>query len=120
MGDRVARDVAHSKKILNQQHAQNWIAEFKTEHKKDISDLVNRDSEVSASWLQSMIDKSKEVGDLQGIQKYLEDSSRTFNLTRSEKSTLFAKVQAKMESVREHELMAKFMTFLKDHGDDLF
>lgn len=120
MGGRVARDIKVNQQYLNQESAKKWVNQFESEHKKDIHDLVTKDSEVSAHWLHTLIDKSKEPGDLNEVLRYLHDGSKTLNLTRSEKSRLFVKATSKIESIKEHELMAKFMSFLKEHGDDLF
>ena len=94
--------------------------DFVSEHDHDLHDLITTDKGVSASWIRELIDNSKTPEQLSKVMQYLKDDARAYNLTSSMRKGLRASTTEKIQAIKDQELIHKFATFLREHGDDLF
>lgn len=120
MGSVVKADTAAGNEYLRKQAWEAHKKAFDSELAKDIHDLASSDSGVSPSWIEKLIDSTKDPAQLKSISGYLTDMDRTYNLTNQMRGRLLAKATSKIEAIQDQAIMKSLIGFIRDHGGDLF
>lgn len=75
----------------------------------EFHDLITKDSGVSASWIEKLIGQSKSADQLEKVQSYMNDYSRSGNIPDYVRKGLWRKLADKAEVVERQEFVQALM-----------
>lgn len=104
MGGVVKRDIEMANKL-------SWTQADKIKE-------LSTDNGLSPSYLEKIIENSKNHEQLQSVRSYLVDSKRSYNLSFEFKKKMITSIKEKMEYIEDNETLKQFIKLIKEKGLD--